>query len=131
MKSFVYCLFATVGLLAACADDAECDDGQVLEENRCVEENSGSAGSAGTSTAGTGSGAGGAGADMFGATCTDDETHAECGGNATYCAIQPGQSEGYCTATGCVEDPSVCPDGWGCLNLAAFDPSLPSVCTQP
>jgi hypothetical protein len=120
-------LLSLIGLSVGCADDADCDPGQELEEGRCVDA-SGAAGSAGASgSAGRDAGSGG---ETFGATCSDDETHSECGGAADYCAVQPGQP-GYCTATSCVEDPSVCPAEWGCLNLAAFDPSLPSVCTKP
>ena len=135
-------IFAVMPLIWACADDADCDDGQTLEDGRCVSPTSNSTsstsggGEGGAPSTGGEAGApstrGEAGApSTFGAPCTDDETHAECGGDATYCAVQPGQAEGYCTATGCTENPEVCPSDWGCLNLGAFDPTLPSVCTRP
>jgi hypothetical protein len=41
---------------------------------------------------------------------------------------QPGQALGLCTHTGCIEDASICPAGFQCLDLSMFDPALPSVC---
>jgi hypothetical protein len=70
----------------------------------------------------------GAGDDVFGRACVDQ---AGCAMPAPYCALQPGQRDGYCTATGCVEDPSVCPGGWRCLDLSVFSPGQPSVCLRP
>lgn len=71
----------------------------------------------------------GAAADVFGASCTDDSACA-CA-PADYCALMPGQSEGYCTARGCKEDPSVCPAGWSCFDLSAFSADLPAICMKP
>lgn len=68
--------------------------------------------------------------EVLGAPCTDGTTHSDCGCDATYCAVQPGTTEGMCTRTGCTEDPSLCPEGYGCLDLSAFQPGLPSLC-QP
>jgi hypothetical protein len=67
--------------------------------------------------------------DAFGATCTSD-VDCTCAG-AGYCALMPGQTAGYCTATGCKEDPSVCPSGWSCFDLSAFSPDLPAFCMRP
>lgn len=67
----------------------------------------------------------------FGTPCSDATTHRECGCAAPYCAIQPGRSEGYCTATGCVERPDVCPAGWSCFDLSQFQSDAPSVCLAP
>ena len=40
--------------------------------------------------------------NTFGTACTEDS---ECSCSAAgYCALMPGQSEGFCTATGCAED---------------------------
>ncbi len=68
------------------------------------------------------------GGSAFGRTCT---TNPDCTAPADYCAVLPGQTQGYCTATGCTENASVCPSGWGCLNLALFTPGAPSICTRP
>lgn len=124
--------------------DAECDAGYVLEGGSCVPAPSdGGASDGGPSDAGADlgdatsaidSGPPGATCDpdagmvAFGAPCTDATTHAECGCPAHHCAVQPGMSAGVCTATGCVENPSVCPAGYRCLDLSVFDPTLPSVC---
>jgi len=67
----------------------------------------------------------------FGTTCDDSTTHSQCGCSTNYCAVSPGQSEGYCTITGCVEDPSVCPSGWSCFDLSSIVPGQPSFCLQP
>ena len=80
--------------------------------------------------AGAPAGEGGACApDAFGAACTTD---ADCACEAAgYCALMPGQTSGYCTATGCKDDPSVCPSGWSCFDLSAFSPTLPAICMKP
>lgn len=64
----------------------------------------------------------------FGATCTSDAA-CPCA-EASYCAIMPGQASGTCTATGCAEDPSVCPAGWSCFDISVFAPGQPSICTE-
>jgi hypothetical protein len=65
--------------------------------------------------------------DGFGASCQDA---ADCSCKANYCALMPGQSQGVCTVQGCKADPSICPSGYSCLDLSAFGPSLPSICTR-
>lgn len=137
-----------IAAATACANDASCSEGQVLQDGACVPKasgqgatggaagSSGAAGAAGAASASSSAGAGGsAGAACtafeFGQTCSDAQNHTDCGCAADYCAVQPGNPTGYCTATGCKEDPSVCPAGWSCLDLAAFDPSLPSICRAP
>jgi hypothetical protein len=67
--------------------------------------------------------------DAFGTDCSAD---ADCSCEAaSYCAIMPGQSRGYCTATGCKTNPSVCPAGWSCFDLSAFSAGLPALCMKP
>ena len=65
--------------------------------------------------------------EHFGDVCTVTEN---CTAPAGFCAIQPGAPTGFCTATGCLEDPTVCPAHWGCYDLSMFQPGL-SICTQP
>jgi hypothetical protein len=65
--------------------------------------------------------------EVLGRACTDN---AGCAAPAPYCAVQPGQREGYCTITGCKEDPTVCPSGWRCFDLSVFAPGQPSVCLR-
>ena len=67
----------------------------------------------------------------FGNACSDNVNHSDCGCTTNYCAVMPGQSEGYCTITGCVENPSICPEGWSCFDLSVIVPGQPSFCTKP
>ena len=62
---------------------------------------------------------------------TDCGSNADCSPSASFCAILPGASVGYCTPTGCKADPSVCPAGWGCFDIATIYPGQPSICTKP
>jgi hypothetical protein len=64
----------------------------------------------------------------FGDVCT---TEVDCGAPTAFCTKQPGASSGYCTGTGCLADPTVCPAGWGCVDLSVFQAGLPAICTQP
>jgi len=63
----------------------------------------------------------------FGTTCTEDSMCA-CEA-ASFCAIMPGQPEGFCTANECAGDPSVCPADWSCFDLSAV--GGPSFCLEP
>lgn len=67
----------------------------------------------------------------FGTSCSDATSHSDCGCPTNYCAVMPGQSEGYCTITGCTENPDVCPEGWSCFDLSTIVPGQPSFCLQP
>ena len=51
----------------------------------------------------------------------------DCTCDADFCAAAPGQT-GFCTRTGCDEDPSVCPDGYSCMDLSGFGAGLPHIC---
>jgi hypothetical protein len=64
----------------------------------------------------------------FGKACADSK---ECSAEASYCALMPGGTSGYCTTTGCKEDASVCPEGWSCFDVSMFQPGAPSICTKP
>lgn len=69
-----------------------------------------------------------AASEAFGASCTSD---GDCKCAANYCALMPGQTTGYCTAKGCKDDPSVCPEAWSCFDLSAFSSDLPAICMKP
>jgi hypothetical protein len=64
----------------------------------------------------------------FGDVCTATP---ECVLPTAFCLIMPGAPSGYCTAVGCLADPTLCPAGWGCLDLSMYGPGLPSVCAAP
>ena len=149
---FVISLSLLAATLPGCADTAECSPDQRLENGYCVDvEEQGTGGTAGSGGSNAGGRADAAAPDAapdgatpdgtagecsgnavdFGTPCTDDVNHSECGCPADFCAIDPSSGDGYCTVRGCVDDPSVCPEGWGCLDLSRFQPGLPSICTQP
>ena len=97
----------------------------------------GSGGSGGMVLPGSG-GAGDAGEAGSASACVDPSelgdtctSAADCHCDVNYCGIQPGETSGACTRTGCVEDPSVCPEDWSCMDLKVFNPSLPSICVPP
>jgi hypothetical protein len=97
--------------LGSCKEDKPCDQNEVFRDGYCWPADAGAA------------------AD-FGTTCT---TTAECGGPTSYCAVQPGQSSGFCTTFGCDQTPSVCPATWACMDLTPYGlaahmcvPNLPS-----
>jgi hypothetical protein len=65
---------------------------------------------------------------QFGDACADST---DCRCLTNHCAILPGEATGSCTRTGCIEDPSVCPAGFQCVDLSSSDPNLPSICLPP
>lgn len=115
-------------ITAGCANTATCDPGQELRNGLCL-----SKASAGQSSADAGADASlacsadAASSGQFGSTCTDDS---QCACPAPVCAVQPGQTMGFCTQVRCAEDPSICPPGWSCVDLTAIDPSYPPTCLQ-
>ena len=161
MRSTIFTLLGLTLSFAACGEDDACGDGLEMKDGACVaasgagggggSSGKGSGGSSGKGGKGGGSGTGGsnagetgndagetgndagaAGAPVmmsadFGAACA---TNAECGGDTDYCAVQPGAA-GYCTASGCDADASICPTDWTCFNVGQFAPGEPWVCIKP
>jgi len=80
--------------------------------------------------AGAGTGGGDEPADTpqgLGDVCTDGG--GQCAGlEADYCAVQPGQPEGFCTVQGCSTSPDDCPDGYRCCAFSGFASSYPDFC---
>ena len=115
-------------LLAACTEPSPCDEGEILRDWYCFAIADASAddplradadGVASEAAPGID---GGTAADSpapsaFGKVCMATE---ECPAPTVYCAVQPGQPAGFCTAFGCEVDPSICPSGWGCMDLTPF-----------
>ncbi|MBN1609074.1 MAG: hypothetical protein JW940_20770 [Polyangiaceae bacterium] len=127
-----------VSLLAGCGGN-DCDPGWVYKDHACRQAadsetgQGGAGGEAGTEDAGTGGEADGGGAggevgapcaSQLGATCTQTT---DCTCDTSYCAALPG-SPGICTRTGCLQDESVCPSGWSCMDLSGYGVGLPSIC---
>jgi hypothetical protein len=67
----------------------------------------------------------------FGAPCSDTQSHSDCPCAANYCSKSPFDTQGYCSVTGCKENPGLCPPGWTCFDISAFAPGQPSVCAKP
>ena len=137
-------LLALAGALLgfACGHYESCDPDQVLQFNVCfprpnVDAGHPDVGPAGGSGPDAGDGAGDASdaaadpacadrAAGFGDTCTAD---AQCRCGKDLCAIVPGQTSGFCTRSGCLADPSICPMGWSCYDASAFQPGY-SLCVH-
>lgn len=126
-ESSLITVLATVLLTSGCANTASCDPDERFKEGMCfpkpAEAPPNDAAADGANTPAVCS----ADATLtgeFGKTCA---AHSECGCPAPICAIQPGQTEGFCTRV-CTNDPSVCPSGYRCIDLSAIDPSYPSTC---
>ena len=125
--------------IGGCADGAECDPGQVLARAVCIPDPAGASGAAGADGGGTAGEDGGTDSEGsaaecsvdFGTPCSDAVNHSDCGCPADFCGVAPGATTGYCTTTGCKEDPSLCPGGWTCVDFSVYDPTLPSVCVAP
>ena len=110
-------LLAIALLLATAAgcSDGTCDPGQRVSNGLCYPE-ADAAPTHDSAFAGYG--------DPCGAT-------ADCVAPTDWCALDPGQTVGYCTHTGCKADASVCPPLWSCLDLSVFQAGLPAICTRP
>jgi hypothetical protein len=130
----------------SCTENSPCPAGQQLEKGYCMQQVSPPDGAIATTTAKTNDGgsdpdaavpvdgdldstaeASRAEAD-FGTPCT---SQAECGGQVSYCALQPGVPVGYCTAPGCDSVPQICPVGWTCFDIGTFKPGEPHICLRP
>lgn len=111
--------------LFGCEADDPCDDGQVYKQGVCVVETDGDkdagskkdAGDEPTPDAGMGGGSECKEdqSAVLGKSCMED---AECNCAAPYCAKQPGQAMGFCTAY-CQPSPDDCPTGYRCFDLSA------------
>lgn len=124
-------LLVALTLAVSACGSSDCDPGQTYRDGLCYPDPDAAevagAADAGTSDAGAADAAAAPFAH-YGDVCAET---AECQAPSNYCAVQPGEDDGYCTHTGCVEDAAVCPDDWSCLDLSVFDPTLPSLCTRP
>lgn len=109
--------------------DLECGPGQELRETYCFDivdagpESASEDAADGASEAEAAVEQEGGATGEFGRACADDSG---CGEPAPFCALKPGDPEGYCTVTGCLDDPSVCPSGYSCMDLTAF--GVPDFC---
>ncbi len=63
----------------------------------------------------------------LGDVCTEGGSQCE-GLEADYCAVQPGDPDGYCTVQGCSSSPDDCPEGYKCCAFSNFAASYPDFC---
>jgi len=126
-------LGATLLLQTACNES--CSKGYTLKESVCVlSVDSGLIDSGGTKDAGPT--APGNDADVTPTGCADSTfgsacfTATDCGCDTGFCAAMPSQ-QGFCTHSGCLQDTSVCPSGWTCMDLSAYGQQGLSICTPP
>ena len=133
MKRLACSIALVLGALG-CDVSTHCDPGQVYMSYSCFdvpEAGAGGAGGAiadGGETDGTSDGSSNTCApyEGFGATCT---LTSQCTCGLDSCNTFMGAN--YCTHTHCLADTSICPPGWSCLDVSAFDPVTGSVCTRP
>ena len=130
--------FVLVGL--ACDISQHCDANQTYANHACYDVPQGGmggvGGAIGSGPGGSqGAGAGGSGGDALKGSCTMHEGFgvictmvSDCSCGLDSCNTFMGN---YCTHTHCLADPSICPGGWTCLDVTAFDPTMGSVCVRP
>jgi hypothetical protein len=118
--------FVLMFLLAGCDPSDPCDADQVARGGLCYPAETGMD-AAPAATGGADAAPAADPHEHYGLACASTE---ECPAPSHYCAIRPGQTEGYCSHTGCKEDPAVCPSSWRCVDLSVFQAGLPSVCTR-
>ena len=104
-------------VVAACTEDTPCDQGQVLRNSYCFAVDAAVAPTDAAAPVDDAASGEASAASAFGKDCA---TTAECVAPTVYCAVQPGQTAGFCTAFGCDLDATICPSGWGCMDLTPF-----------
>ena len=125
MKGILLLAALAMGILAACDPSTHCDPGQIFRDNACYDpppapviQPDASAASDAESGALTC-----APYEGFGESCT---ANSQCRCGLDSCNTFTGN---YCTHTGCLQDPSICPTTWTCLDLTAM--GLGSACARP
>lgn len=53
-----------------------------------------------------------------------------CTGEANYCVLQLGATDGYCSLRDCQLAPDNCPSGYTCRDLTQFMPGFPLFCSR-
>jgi hypothetical protein len=115
----------------ACDLSQHCDPGQVYVDRTCVNVPDAGAGASdgGDDSSALGVDDGGGSCSPyqgFGGTCTAT-SQCSCGLDSCNTFM----NANYCTHTHCLADPSICPPGWTCLDVSAFDPATGSACLRP
>jgi len=117
-------LIAAAAIAACFPESDRCDPDQRYSYGLCYQID---AAVAPGPDSGSGSGSGDPYAH-FADVCAGD---GDCAAPTDFCAKYPSDPTGYCTRTGCLDDMTRCPSGWGCLDLTVYLPGLPAICTKP
>jgi hypothetical protein len=139
MKTLLVSTVLVLGALG-CDVSSHCDPGQVYMNFACYVIPPAGAAGAGGGGSGGGGGAGDsdAGTDDadsatsclpyqgFGDSCT---VVSQCSCGLDSCNIF--MNANYCTHTHCLADATICPPGWTCFDVSAFDPATGSACLRP
>lgn len=121
--------------LVGCEIDDPCDANQREEHGVCMSTLS-DAGADGSPDGGDGD-AGDAGClddphAYFDDPCTRHDSPTDCPCSAYICVAEQMDQEGYCSRLGCLDDETICPSGWDCLDVEAFDPrAVGGLCFRP
>jgi hypothetical protein len=120
-------VLAALAGAAGCDLSKHCDPGQVYRDYDCFDVPEAGTDDAAASDGGDDAEASSCSAYQgFGAACS---AASQCSCGLDSCDTQPGAN--YCTHSHCLADPSICPPGWTCFDLSAFDPATGSACLRP
>jgi hypothetical protein len=133
MMMLLLLAFAGAGLAGACAPPSHCDPGQTDMGYSCYSPPPPPSPDAAASDTGGGP------VDVIppdSVMCTDQYTGFgyacnsvdDCPCGLDFCVIYGGQT--YCTRTGCAADPSVCAQGYSCVDLSPYGPGLKPTCMK-
>ncbi len=127
-------------LLVSCLGDNICGKEMVEKDGKCVKlKETDPSDNSSTETESTGDSPGDGGDDSeaevltlpvgMGDPCTES---ADCKGATDYCIQEnaPADPNGYCTISGCTDDPDNCPETYICIDLSQYFAPLPWACAK-
>jgi len=126
MKGIALLAAVAMGIMTACDVSNHCDPGQIYRGYACYAQSPDAAVPLDTSTGAIDTESEAltcAPYEGFGEVCTAD-SQCRCGLDS--CNTYTGN---YCSHTGCIQNPSICPPTWTCSDLSAL--GLGSACIHP
>ena len=112
----------TLGGLLGCTEKTPCSDGERFDNGYCYPVDAAAPRADAAACLAIDAGSSG-----FGQACTDST---QCVSPTYYCAIQPPNTTGFCSAFGCDTDPCLCPTSWTCMDLTPYGMAA-HLCTPP
>jgi hypothetical protein len=129
MNTFALAIACALGAWG-CDLSQHCDPGQLYKDNACFDVRDAGAGDPDGSSADVAGGDDGAASCSaykgFGDACT---VVSQCSCGLDSCNTF--MNSNYCTHSHCLANPSICPAGWTCMDVSAFDPATGSICLRP